>query len=220
MLRVTIDLGTFSSWIPAVDSRPPQARNSCSFILQALMRIVDWLSKWQRIVGQSEFARLHDEKRLWNLGAALLAVMFGLRKGYAVPVFAGGVMSLAAACLPYYHPPSVADKLVASVAEVDVELSGGAAKSNPAEFRACTAQKWVDTLLVRWGRPRSTDADKRAMLIWLGEEMKKANMRNRDIVRLAPVVFELSCLPGAGDLMAREVKLSEAAAMLRGRETA
>lgn len=69
-------------------------------------------------------------------------------------------------------------------------------------------RRWLDSAILKFGRMNDTPADRRVLRLWLAEEMKKADMRDRDAVRLIPLIVEFMFIPGVEDLMAKLVRES------------
>jgi len=132
------------------------------------------------------------------------------------------VAALSGACTMLYSaqgvdpPPESVEALVAQVADVhpDVMVNGRHIGVAPDQFRTRTIREWVERAKLRFGGSQDTAADRRVIRMWLADEMKQADMRTSDAVRLIPVVLEMVFLPGAGDIEAASVKQSRTAALL------
>jgi hypothetical protein len=75
-------------------------------------------------------------------------------------------------------------------------------------------RRWLDTAILKFGRMSDTPADRRVLRLWLAEEMKRADMRDADAVRLIPTVVEFMFIPGIEEFMAKMVRESCAKATL------
>lgn len=109
------------------------------------------------------------------------------------------------------------EQLVGAVAEVEVHVAK-ATQGVPAPGHlpvGGAVRRWLDASILKFGRMNDTPADRRVLRLWLAEEMKKADMRDFDAVRLIPTVVEFMFIPGAEELMAKMVRDSCAASALR-----
>nr|WRQ65076.1 hypothetical protein [Tolivirales sp.] len=109
------------------------------------------------------------------------------------------------------------EAVVAEVCQVEhmVMVDGRAIRPTGDSFCTPVVQEWVHKLQLHFGGLQDTAADRRVARMWLADEMKTADMRNKDAVRLIPVVIELAFLPQLGDIIAKSLAATKTAAMLK-----
>ncbi|APG76261.1 hypothetical protein 1 [Changjiang tombus-like virus 6] len=103
------------------------------------------------------------------------------------------------------------ERLVSAVAGVDATVC--ADRDDNAAEGARTAvtrvvREWLNKAILRFGRMEDTPADRRVLRLWLGDEMKKADMRDKDAVAIIPTVVEFMFVPGMEELQADEIRCS------------
>lgn len=102
-----------------------------------------------------------------------------------------------------------AERLVCDVTRVPGVVSGGEEVQCAQDARAAVSKvvrEWVHKCILRFGRMDDTPADRRVLRLWLAEEMKKADMRDKDAVALIPTVIEFMYIPGQEELVALEIR--------------
>lgn len=74
-----------------------------------------------------------------------------------------------------------------------------------------SAVEWTQRAKLHFGVLQDTTADRICARRWLAEEMKKADMRDRDACGLIPVVVEMLLIPTVDDIFAQKIRHSRVA---------
>lgn len=75
--------------------------------------------------------------------------------------------------------------------------------------------EWVMRAKLHFGELKDSAADRICAKRWLAEEMKKADMRDKDACGLIPVVVEMLFIPTSDDVFAAKVRKSRVATLMR-----
>lgn len=115
-------------------------------------------------------------------------------------------------------PSEEHEALVAEVAQIEHMVSVGdrPIRSVTDANTSRVIREWVEKLKLRFGSLQDTPADRRVAKMWLADEMRQSDMRTKDAVRLIPIVVELGLLPNQGDIIARNLRYTRTADILRG----
>lgn len=134
------------------------------------------------------------------------------------------VLASAAAALAISRPlQTVSDKMEAYVAEMvgagDCTTIGGvrADQQLDEEDKALSraAVDWIQRAKLHFGELRDSAADRICAKRWLAEEMKKADMRNKDACGLIPIVVEMLFVPTTDEVLAAKLRRSRVAGAMR-----
>lgn len=181
--------------------------------------VVRWLNE-VRVARQSGVLGVRGGWRIGGILGLVLASFFAGLRWWSASLLSGGV---ALGCALLWRLASrVADicpaveELVANVTGVPTEVSDSVPRVPlPGPLPTGGAVRhWLDLAILKFGRMQDTPADRRVLRLWLAEEMKKADMRNADIVRHIPTVVEFMFIPGVEELMAKLVRDSATKRML------
>lgn len=114
-------------------------------------------------------------------------------------------------------PSEEHEALVAEVAQVEHMVKVGERAIKPVTDQAVSrvVREWVEKLKLRFGGLQDTPADRRVAKMWLADEMRQNDMRTKDAVRLIPIVVELALLPNQGDIIAKNLRGTRTAELLR-----
>lgn len=171
-------------------------------------RTKDLCYKWRRPISYACAA-----------GAVWAVVGFGSSR-LAGPV----VCAATAAALAVSQPLQVvSDDMEAYVAEMVGAGDSTTIGSTRAEDRLDAVDRQLTTAAVEWiqraklhfGELRDTAADRICAKRWLAEEMKKADMRNKDACGLIPIVVEMLFVPTIDDVLAAKLRRSRVAGAMR-----
>lgn len=168
-------------------------------------------------------------KILWGAWGVLLLAMvsiWAIAQGspllLLLGVLVGGYALIARICRRRSDICPEVEYLVGQVSGMPVSvLEASKGVSSPGPLPAGGAvRRWLDTAILKFGRMNDTPADRRVLRLWLAEEMKRADMRDADAVRLIPTVVEFMFIPGIEEFMAKMVRESCAKATLMEMYTA
>lgn len=158
---------------------------------------------------------------MWLLAAAVAALGYALRGGCSLR--ARCLCGVLASALLYgvwgtqakLMPSRDTESLVSEVCKVPLEQVALKVDDNEADMAAKAREgmskgirKWLHRAKVKFGSMEDTPADRRVLELWLGDEMKKDDMRDWDIVKMRPLVVEFMFIPGLEDIVAKQVRES------------
>lgn len=117
----------------------------------------------------------------------------------------------------------VTDKMEAYVAEMvgagDSTTIGGTVAEDLLDDQdrilTRSAVEWIQRARLHFGELRDTAADRICAKRWLAEEMKKADMRDKDACGLIPVVVEMLFVPTIDDVLAARLRRARTAGVMR-----
>lgn len=78
-----------------------------------------------------------------------------------------------------------------------------------------SAVEWIRKAKLHFGELKDTAADRICAKRWLAEEMKKADMRDKDACGLIPIVVEMLFVPTIDEVLAAKLRRSRVAGVMR-----
>lgn len=137
-----------------------------------------------------------------------------------LPVTVAAVAAVGAMQVPSQVVPDEVEACVADMAGVaDCTTVGGRSAEEHLSHRnrelSRAAVEWIMRAKLHFGELKDTAADRICAKRWLAEEMKKADMRDKDACGLIPVVVEMLFVPTADDVFASKIKRSRVARTMK-----
>lgn len=206
-----------ATWSASLSPHPQGRRDSVSGVTLTILGTQALVNPLNGSVFRQHMYKVRNSLRFAVVAGALVAALeCGPARLWALLVAVLAAIALAMAD-PAIGVTDEIEELAANAMGVSefVTVGGARLQCEGAKFTGRVIHDWVCKAKLHFGDLKDTPADRTVVKRWLAEQMKAADMRDKDAIALVPVVTELVWVPLESDVVAARVKRSKVVAAMK-----